>query len=312
MSTTSTSPARARSGSRDGAGRRLPAVRRTRWPPSSASPVSSATTRHGVFIEAEGPAAAVAAFVAALRDRAAAAGRGRGRDAASPCRRVGRTGFVIAPSAPDGPAGDAGLAPTRRPARTAWRAVRPGRPALPLPVRQLHQLRAAVHRSSRGVPYDRPLTTMAGFAMCADCAREYADPTDRRFHAQPVCCPACGPTLSLVHGAGDRCPATRSRRAARAAARRRGRRGQGARRLPPRRRRRRRAGRRRAARAQASRGQAVRGHGRATSPRAAALVELDASRGRRCSPAGAADRAAAPARRGARARRSRRATARSA
>ncbi|HEV8624622.1 MAG TPA: acylphosphatase, partial [Acidimicrobiia bacterium] len=38
----------------------------------------------------------------------------------------------------------------------------------------------------RGVPYDRPLTTMAGFAMCADCAAEYHDPTDRRFHAQPV------------------------------------------------------------------------------------------------------------------------------
>ena len=43
---------------------------------------------------------------------------------------------------------------------------------------------------------------MAGFPMCADCAREYADPADRRFHAQPVCCPACGPALSLVDGAG--------------------------------------------------------------------------------------------------------------
>ena len=43
------------------------------------------------------------------------------------------------------------------------------------------------------LPYDRPATTMAGFAMCADCAREYADPADRRFHAQPVACPACGP-----------------------------------------------------------------------------------------------------------------------
>ncbi|HEY8371260.1 MAG TPA: carbamoyltransferase HypF [Pseudonocardiaceae bacterium] len=50
----------------------------------------------------------------------------------------------------------------------------------------------------RGVPYDRPLTTMAEFPMCAECAREYHDPTNRRFHAQPVCCPACGPTLRLV------------------------------------------------------------------------------------------------------------------
>ena len=54
----------------------------------------------------------------------------------------------------------------------------------------------------RGVPYDRPLTTMAGFAMCADCAAEYHDPTDRRFHAQPVCCPACGPALALRDPAG--------------------------------------------------------------------------------------------------------------
>lgn len=47
------------------------------------------------------------------------------------------------------------------------------------------------------LPYDRPGTTMRGFAMCADCEREYHDPDDRRFHAQPVCCPACGPRLVL-------------------------------------------------------------------------------------------------------------------
>jgi hydrogenase maturation protein HypF len=48
-----------------------------------------------------------------------------------------------------------------------------------------------------GVPYDRPLTTMAGFPLCADCRREYEDPADRRFHAEPVACPACGPQLSI-------------------------------------------------------------------------------------------------------------------
>jgi hydrogenase maturation protein HypF len=47
----------------------------------------------------------------------------------------------------------------------------------------------------RGVPYDRPLTTMAGFAMCGRCAAEYHDPADRRFHAQPNACPDCGPQL---------------------------------------------------------------------------------------------------------------------
>jgi hydrogenase maturation protein HypF len=49
-----------------------------------------------------------------------------------------------------------------------------------------------------GVPYDRPLTTMAAFTMCAECAREYADPLDRRFHAQPNACPRCGPRLRLA------------------------------------------------------------------------------------------------------------------
>src|SRR4029077_17823544 len=54
----------------------------------------------------------------------------------------------------------------------------------------------------RDVPYDRPLTTMAGFTMCAPCAAEYHDPADRRFHAQPTCCPACGPELWLAGADG--------------------------------------------------------------------------------------------------------------
>ncbi|MGI9246101.1 MAG: carbamoyltransferase HypF [Steroidobacteraceae bacterium] len=45
------------------------------------------------------------------------------------------------------------------------------------------------------LPYDRPNTTMRGFALCAECTAEYADPLDRRFHAEPVACPACGPHL---------------------------------------------------------------------------------------------------------------------
>ncbi|MBZ5609296.1 MAG: carbamoyltransferase HypF [Acidobacteriia bacterium] len=50
---------------------------------------------------------------------------------------------------------------------------------------------------TRKIPYDRPLTTMACFAMCPRCLREYEDPTDRRFHAQPNACPECGPSLEL-------------------------------------------------------------------------------------------------------------------
>jgi hydrogenase maturation protein HypF len=54
----------------------------------------------------------------------------------------------------------------------------------------------------RGVPYDRPLTTMAAFTMCAPCLAEYHDPSDRRFHAQPNACPDCGPRVRLLGGSG--------------------------------------------------------------------------------------------------------------
>jgi hydrogenase maturation protein HypF len=50
----------------------------------------------------------------------------------------------------------------------------------------------------RGIPYDRPYTTMAGFEMCAPCRAEYEDPLDRRFHAQPNACPDCGPSVRLL------------------------------------------------------------------------------------------------------------------
>ncbi len=53
-----------------------------------------------------------------------------------------------------------------------------------------------------GIPYDRPLTTMAGFEMCPACRAEYEDPTDRRFHAQPNACPECGPSVRLLDASG--------------------------------------------------------------------------------------------------------------
>ena len=50
---------------------------------------------------------------------------------------------------------------------------------------------------TRSVPYDRPNTTMAGFALCPGCLKEYSDPRDRRFHAQPNACPVCGPQVQF-------------------------------------------------------------------------------------------------------------------
>ena len=53
------------------------------------------------------------------------------------------------------------------------------------------------------LPYDRPATSMKGFAMCPECAAEYADPADRRFHAQPDACFSCGPHVSWKEADGD-------------------------------------------------------------------------------------------------------------
>lgn len=52
------------------------------------------------------------------------------------------------------------------------------------------------------LPYDRPNTSMARFAMCPACTAEYGDPLDRRFHAQPNACPVCGPRLALADARG--------------------------------------------------------------------------------------------------------------
>ena len=57
-----------------------------------------------------------------------------------------------------------------------------------------------------GVPYDRKLTTMSAFKMCARCQAEYDNPLDRRFHAQPNACKECGPSATLLNSVGiDEC-----------------------------------------------------------------------------------------------------------
>lgn len=58
----------------------------------------------------------------------------------------------------------------------------------------------------RRLPYDRPATTMAGFAMCPDCEAEYTDITSRRYHAQPNCCPVCGPRAIYLDAEGHPLP----------------------------------------------------------------------------------------------------------
>ena len=155
----------------------------------------------GVFIEAEGSEQAVAALVAALRERPPPLACVTGVTAHGvPVR--GGTGFGISASTAGGQraalvAADTAtcadcLAELRDPADRRYR----------------HPFITCTNCGPRftivtGVPYDRAATTMAAFPMCAACAAEYHDPADRRFHAQPVCCPDCGPALRFTGGSGD-------------------------------------------------------------------------------------------------------------
>jgi len=53
------------------------------------------------------------------------------------------------------------------------------------------------------LPYDRSSTTMSDFTMCTECSKEYLDPSDRRFHAQPAACNNCGPKLQVSDNYGN-------------------------------------------------------------------------------------------------------------
>ncbi|MEM0505506.1 MAG: carbamoyltransferase HypF [Sulfolobales archaeon] len=53
-------------------------------------------------------------------------------------------------------------------------------------------------------PYDRVNTSMNDFPLCAECLEEYGDPKNvRRFHAQGMSCPKCGPRVSLYTNDGE-------------------------------------------------------------------------------------------------------------
>lgn len=52
------------------------------------------------------------------------------------------------------------------------------------------------------LPYDRVNTAMRHYALCPRCQREYADPENRRFHAEPNACPECGPEITFCSKTG--------------------------------------------------------------------------------------------------------------
>jgi len=154
----------------------------------------------GVFAEVEGPPAAVEAFLRSLARDAPPLARIE-RITTTAMRPDGTASFSIAPSEAGRPRRTLVSADTATCADCLAELADPADRRFGYPFINCTNC-GPRFTIVRGVPYDRPLTTMASFAMCDRCAAEYHDPADRRFHAQPTCCPACGPALALLGPAG--------------------------------------------------------------------------------------------------------------
>ena len=154
----------------------------------------------GVFAEVEGSGEAVAKFMARLEHEAPPLARIE-RVATRALGVTGATGFVIAPSVPGGQRRTLVSADSATCDDCLRELTDPADRRYQYPFINCTNC-GPRFTIVRDVPYDRPLTTMSGFEMCARCAAEYHDPADRRFHAQPVSCPDCGPRLSLVDATG--------------------------------------------------------------------------------------------------------------
>ncbi len=154
----------------------------------------------GVFAEVEGPPTAVREFLSLLERDAPPLARIE-RVTTTAMAPLGAASFRIVVSGPDGHRRTLVAADTATCADCLRELADPADRRFRYPFINCTNC-GPRFTIVRDVPYDRPLTTMAGFTMCALCAAEYHDPADRRFHAQPACCPACGPRLALVDVAG--------------------------------------------------------------------------------------------------------------
>jgi hydrogenase maturation protein HypF len=154
----------------------------------------------GVLVEVEGPAGAVDALVRRLRSDAPPLADVRGVTSED-VPATGAAGFEIVASTRSG----AATAPVTPDTATCEDCL--AELADPHDRRYRYPFLNCTNCGPRftivrGIPYDRPATTMADFAMCAECLAEYEDPMDRRFHAQPNACPVCGPRARLLERDG--------------------------------------------------------------------------------------------------------------
>ncbi|MEM0100841.1 MAG: carbamoyltransferase HypF [Candidatus Methanomethylicaceae archaeon] len=53
------------------------------------------------------------------------------------------------------------------------------------------------------LPYDRENTSMIDFPFCQMCKSEFENPFDRRYDAQGITCPICGPKVYLINNSGE-------------------------------------------------------------------------------------------------------------
>jgi hydrogenase maturation protein HypF len=154
----------------------------------------------GVSMHIAGLRADVDAFVRALRDEAPPLARIDGLDREATAVMPDERNFVIAPSNGAPAIARGGIVPDAATCATCMRETLD-----PTQRRHRYPFTNCTHCGPRlsivrSIPYDRATTTMQCFPMCQDCIREYTSVQDRRFHAEPIACPACGPQVWLERG----------------------------------------------------------------------------------------------------------------
>lgn len=146
----------------------------------------------GVLAEVEG--AALAPFLAQLHQLRPPLSRIDQLDV-TPVPREGRPGFAIRESVGDG-IGQARPVPDTAPCEACTDELFDAGSRFHLyPFVTCTQCGPRL-TITRRLPYDRANTSMVGFSLCLECEADYGDPSGRRFHAETIACPACGPQLS--------------------------------------------------------------------------------------------------------------------